>query len=49
MKTLFLIKTEFGVIPDDDESKEIFRNFKLGTIFKADHWKERAYWNNKRN
>lgn len=47
-KELFLIKTEFGVMPDGDESKEIFRDFKFGTIFKADHWKERAYWKHKR-
>lgn len=41
MKELFIRKTEFGLIPDDDDSKEIYRNFSVNDVFRADHWKER--------
>ena len=45
---LFLTKQEFGVLPSDDEAARIFRNFKIGTIFRADHWKERFYSQHKK-
>ncbi len=45
---LFLTKQGFGVTPSDDESYKIFLNFKVGTIFKADHWKDRFYAQHKK-
>ena len=43
MKELFFAKTDFGIIPADTESIEIYRNFSVGDIFRADHWKSRNY------
>ncbi|NIA28833.1 MAG: DUF1367 family protein [Actinobacteria bacterium] len=43
MKKLFFQKTDFGIIPADSESVEIYKNFSVGDIFSADHWKERNY------
>lgn len=45
---LFLTKQGFGVTPSDDESYKIFLNFKIGTIFRADHWKDRFYAQHKK-
>lgn len=41
MRELFLVKNQFGTSPLDDDSIEIYRNFKFGSIFRADHWQER--------
>ena len=48
MKELFFTKQGFGVQPSDDASIEIYKNFPVGTIFRADHWKDRAYWQHKK-
>lgn len=41
MRELFLVKNQFSVSPLDDDSMEIYRKFKSGTIFRADHWQDR--------
>lgn len=43
MKKLFFQKADFGIIPADDESIEIYKNFSTGDIFAAEHWKSRNY------
>ncbi len=43
MKKLFFQKADFGIIPADEDSIEIYKNFSVGDIFAADHWKERNY------
>ncbi len=43
MKKLFFQKADFGIIPADDESIEIYKNFSVGDIFAAEHWKARNY------
>ncbi len=48
MKELFLVKNKFSINPLDDDSQEIFGNFEYGTIFRCDHWKERAVWQNRK-
>lgn len=48
MKELFFTKQGFGVTPSDEQSIEIYKNFPIGTIFRADHWKDRAYWQHKK-
>jgi hypothetical protein len=47
-RELFLVKNKFSVNPLDEDSEEIFRNFKHGTIFRADHWQERAVWQHRK-
>lgn len=41
MRELFLVKNQFGTSPIDDDSMEIYCKFKLGSIFKIDHWQDR--------
>lgn len=48
MKELFFTKQAFGLTPSDDQSIEIYKNFPVGQIFRADHWMERAYWQHKK-
>ncbi len=48
MKELFFTKQGFGLAPSNDESIEIYKNFDIGTIFRADHWKDRAYWQHRK-
>lgn len=43
MEKLFFQKADFGIIPADDESIEIYKNFSVGDVFAADHWKNRNY------
>lgn len=40
---LFFIKSNSGIVPADDVSIEILKNFSVGSVFGADHWKERNY------
>jgi hypothetical protein len=48
MKELFLVKNKFSINPLDEDSQEIFGNFEYGTIFRCDHWKERAIWQHRK-
>jgi len=41
MKELFLVKNQFGTSPLDDESAELWRTFKVGSIVSVDQWQER--------
>lgn len=43
-KHLFLAKKEYGIIPVDEQSIEIFQKLNVNDILKAEYWKERAYW-----
>lgn len=43
MKELFFTKQNYRAMPSDDESIKIYKNFPVGAIFRAGHWKDRNY------
>lgn len=48
MKKLFFFKGSHEIIPADDESIEVLKKFNVGSVFKAEYWKDREYWRHKR-